>query len=314
MVWQAANETGSHEDHATLREQAADWVLRLEEAGPETRERLVAECEAWQATDPLRRQVLEQMQRMWSAVTPAPARRRRRAAGLGLLMLLAGVTGTQLPWNLWTADYRTAAGEIRDITLPDGSTLVLNSDSAIDIDYGDDRRRIRLERGELLVRVDEDPARRAFEVTTAHGAAVALGTRYGVRLDQAYTDITVHESRVRLLPRDAAAPGEILAGGQRARLTPGAVIRVVSARLQPPDWADRRLVFNDAPLAEVVERLGQYRQGWLLLDADLTHRHLRFTGVVPAEDSDAALSVLADALSLELRSVTPYLVWLHPSE
>jgi len=313
MARQAAAEAEHQEDLASIREQAAAWVLRLEEAGPEAREPVESECEAWQSADPRRRQVLGQMRQMWSAVAPA-RRRRRRAAGLGLVLLLAGAMGTQLPWNLWTADYRTAAGEIRDITLPDGSRVVLNSDSAMDLDYGNERRRVRLERGELLVTVEKDPAGRAFDVTTEHGAAAALGTRYGVRLDEGYTAVTVHESRVRLLPREAAERGVTLGGGQRAHLTPEAVTAVASGKPRTPDWAQRRLVFNDTPLDEVVERLAQYRPGWLMLDGELAGRDLRFTGVVPAEDSAAALAVLAGALSLEVRSVTPYMVWLQPSE
>ena len=313
MARQAVSETADDEDLATIREQAAAWVLRLEEAGPEERESVLSECEAWQEVDPRRRQVLGQMQQMWSAVAPAPPRR-RRAAGLGLVLVLAGVVASQLPWGLWGADYRTAAGEIRDITLPDGSRVVLNSDSAIHVDYGDDRRRIRLARGELLVTVDTDPGGRTFDVTTEHGAAAALGTRYGVRLEEAYTAVTVHESRVRLLPREDTGHGVTLGAGQRARLTPEAVTALASGKPRTPDWAQRRLVFNDTPLDEVVERLARYRPGWLMLDGELAGRNLRFTGVVPAEDSAAALAVLAGALSLEVRSVTPYMVWLQPSE
>jgi len=302
------------EDLAAIREQAAAWVVRLAEAGADTREHLQAECDAWQAADPRRRRVLEQMQEMWSAVHPGQKRRRRRAGALGLVLLLGAVIAGQLPWNVWTADYRTMAGEICNITLPDGSTVVLDSDSAMDVDYGEDRRGIRLERGELLVTVREDAAGRPFRVITEHGIAAARGTRYGVRLEEDHSVVTVHESRVRLVPREARDHGVILAAGQRARLTSAEVTDVESTERRLPDWADRRLVFNDVPLAEVVERLGQYRRGWLMLAGDLAGHDRRFTGVLPADDSDAALAVLADALSLRIRRVTPYLVWLQPQD
>jgi len=300
------------EDLATIREDAAAWILSLDEASPGQREDLEARCEAWQAADPRRRRVLRHMREMWSAVEPARHRSRRRAGILGGLALFAILTTALLPWQVWTADYRTAAGEIRDITLPDGSTVVLNTNSAIDVEYSDDRRRISLERGELLVTVRQDAAGRPFRVTTGQGAASALGTRYSVRLAADHTVVTVYESTVRLQPGDSGEPGRTLGAGQRARLKAAAVTGVGPAPRGLPDWAARRLVFNDTPLAEVVERLERYRPGWLMLAGGLTGRGMRFTGVVPADDSDAALGVLADAMALRVRRITPYLVWLEP--
>lgn len=105
MAEQDRKGSAAGEDLATIREQAAAWILTLHDAGPEWRERLQAECEDWQATDPRRRRVLVQMQQMWSAVEPG-RKRRRRTGALGLLVVFAVVLAAQLPWN---TDYRTAA-------------------------------------------------------------------------------------------------------------------------------------------------------------------------------------------------------------
>jgi len=312
MADRPATDSPAHEDLARIREQAADWIVRLEDAEAGQRERLQAQCEAWQAVDPRRRQVLAQMQQMWSAVTPAPARR-RRAAGLAVFLLLAGTLATQLPWESWTADYRTTAGEIREITLPDGSAALLDSNSAIDVDYGAGRRSVRLARGQLVVTVRPDPGERPFHVLTGHGSAVALGTRYSVRLEAQHAVVTVHESRVRLVPRTGGS-AKVLKAGERAVLEPDGVGHVEPAKRTLPDWTDRRLVFNDAPLSAVVERLARYRPGWLRLDDELSGRDLHFTGVLPADDSDTALAVLADALPLQIRRLTPYLVWVEPAD
>jgi len=300
--------TADAENLAAIREQAAAWILRLDNASHEERQRIQAECEAWQAVDPRRRRVLQQMQQMWSAVDPTRKRRRRNGA-LGLVLLLGALFAGQLPWQVWTADHRTAPGEIRSLRLPDDSVVVLNSDSAIDVNYSDDRRRIHLLRGELLATVHRDSSQRSFEVATAHGIAAALGTRYGVRLGEDHTIVTVHESRVRLIPHRAEAHSRTLGSGQKARLSADRVSRVESVTDRWPDWTEGRLIFNDVPLAEVVERLGQYRRGWLLLDRDpAADRH--FTGVLPATDSDKALALLAQSMSLKVRRVTPYLVWI----
>jgi len=311
MVAQADGGATTDEDLAAIREAAAAWIVCLDEAGPGEREQLHAQCEAWQAVDPRRRRVLAQMRRMWSAVDPARKRRHQRFGALGLLLVVA-LIGGQLPWNVWTADHRTAAGEIRELELPDGSSVVLNSDSAIDMAYGDGGREIRLQRGELLAIVRADAGERAFRVVTEHGTAAALGTRYGVRLHGDHTMVTVTESRVRL--EAAAGRSRVVEAGQRARLQPDRITDVEPAERRRPDWVDGRLVFNDAPLAEVVARLQRHRRGWLMLDGSLESAGLRFTGVVPADDSDAALAVLADALSLRVWRVTPHFAWLRPGE
>ena len=298
---QAANET----DLAGIRDEAAAWIVCLDEAGPDERERLEADCEAWLAGDDRRRRVLEQMRKLWSAVEPG-RKRRRRTAVTGLVVALAALLAGQVPWHGWTSDHRTAAGEIREVTLPDGSIALLDTATAIDVDYDDGARRIHLEHGRLLVKVRDNDA--PFRVMTEHGAATALGTRYGVRTAGDHAAATVYESRIRLVPRDAGDRAVTLAAGQRARLRRDEVRDIEPTKRGRPDWADGRLVFNDARLAEVIERLRRYRSGWLLLDDALAGDDRRFTGVLPAEDSDTALAVLADALSLRVQRFTPYVV------
>jgi len=299
--------TSHADDIEEIREQAADWILKLDQAEPAKRERLEAECRDWQAADPRRRRVLDQMARMWSAVEPAEGRR-RKAGVLGFLLVAAVVLAGQLPWDVWTADYRTAAGEIREIVLPDGSAVVLNTDSAIDVDYGDGRRIIVLEKGEMLVTVESDPDGPEFSVVTEYGQATALGTRYSVSRMPDHAVVTVYESSVRLEPGRAGDRAIALDAGQRARLSADRVSPPESVDPDLPDWIDRQLVFNDVALQDVVQRLRRYRRGWLLLDEDLSGTQLRFTGVLPADDSDAALRLLAESLTLEVERTTPYLV------
>ncbi len=294
----------ANDDIDAIRRQAADWIVRLDHADPEQRERIEAECQAWQAVDPRRRQVLEQMRRMWSSVNPVD--KRRKAGLLGVALLLAGLLATQMPWAVWTADYRTAAGEIRDIELPDGTSIVLNTASAIDFEQGGERRVVHLHRGELLVTVGAD--RRPFAVETGQGQAVAEGTRFAVRRTPECSIVNVYESSVRLLPGNAVGAEDTLTAGQRARLTEEGVTPLEPADRRLPDWADRQLVFNDVPLVDVIGRLERYRSGWILLDDALTDRALRFTGVLPATDSDAALALVAESLLLDVDKSTPYLV------
>ncbi|QVL42789.1 MAG: FecR domain-containing protein [Alcanivorax sp.] len=295
-----------------IRQQAAEWVVALQTAGADEHARLQAECDTWQAKDPRRRQVLEQIERMWQATEPAQARRRQRRrqlTGLGAV-LLAVLFGTQLPWAYWGADHRTAAGEIRALTLPDGSRLVLNSGSAIDLDYSDTTRTVELVRGELLATVAKAPDR-PFSVVTRDLTATALGTQYSVRLENGFTRVAVQESKVSVTPRHSDEQLE-LSAGQQADLNRDGVLARETIPSQRPDWADGRLAFSNAPLTDVVKRLAHHRPGLLTLDDALAQSPRRFTGVLPADDSDAALALLADTLNLEVRYLTPWYVTVRP--
>ncbi|ASK36062.1 iron dicitrate transport regulator FecR [Alcanivorax sp. N3-2A] len=295
-----------------IRQQAAEWVVALQTAGADERPHLQAECDTWQAQDPRRRQVLEQIRRMWQATEPTVERRRQRRrqlTGLGAALLLV-LAGAQLPWIYWTADYRTTAGEIRTLTLPDGSQVVLNSGSAIDVSYSDTTRTVELVRGELLATVAKAPDR-PFRVITRDLTATALGTEYSVRLEHGFTRVAVQESTVAVTPRDGG-DGLELSAGQQADLNGDGVIAREASPRQRPDWADGRLAFSNAPLTDVVERLARHRPGLLTLDDALANSPRRFTGVLPADNSDAALALLADTLNLEVRYLTPWYVTVRP--
>ncbi|MFD1693615.1 FecR domain-containing protein [Azotobacter chroococcum] len=84
-------------------------------------------------------------------------------AGLGLGGL--GLTRPGMPLDGLVADLSTATGERRRFVLTDGSSVLLNAQSRVDVDFGGGRRRLQLRRGALLAEVTAD-ARRPFVVET----------------------------------------------------------------------------------------------------------------------------------------------------
>jgi transmembrane sensor len=188
--------------------------------------------------------------------------------------------------------------------------VVLNSGSAIDLEFGDATRTVELVRGELLATVAKAPDR-PFQVVTRDLTATALGTEYSVRLEDGFTRVAVQESRVAVTPRHSDKQLE-LSAGQQADLNRDGVLARDATPSQRPDWADGRLAFSNAPLTDVIERLARHRPGLLTLDDALANSPRRFTGVLPADDSDAALALLADTLNLEVRNLTPWYVTVRP--
>lgn len=112
------------------------------------------------------------------------------------------------------ADLSTSVGERRELTLPDGSRLHLNSGSAVNIRYTSTQRLLQLVQGEVFIATARETGMpyRPFLVETAQGHAQALGTRYSVRQADGSTLVAVEEGAVRLMPRHGDANPVIRAG------------------------------------------------------------------------------------------------------
>ena len=294
-------------DHA--REQAAQWLILLD-ATPEPEPELQRELDAWLAADPLHRQMFDEMRQLWStAGRSRTAKRLRRRAGLAAICIGVALAASQLPWGYWAADHRTAVGEVRAFALPDGSLATLDSNSAIDVHFDGDGRRIELLRGAVLVEVPRSDGAARFIVTADEVDAEALGTRYAVRTTSSLTRVSVYESDVRVHAAQNAPidlkPGQAI---DIEAATPGVPYAISG---EAPNWASRRLVFNDALLSDVVDSLARYHPGLLRLSDTSAKADRRFTGVLPTDDSDAALALLARSLDLEIHRYTDYLVWIE---
>lgn len=240
--------------------------------------------------------------------------RRKALRTLTVLALggpLLGWLGYRLmPWPAWQADYRTAVGERRRIVLADGGVLVLDSDSAVDIVYDAAQRLIRLHAGRLLLTSAPDPARRPLRVGTVHGSAEALGTRFTVQLESAFTTVAVLDQAVRVTPAEAPVLARELKAGQQLRFDAAHLADSERADPAAGTWTDGSLLAVDMPLARLAAELGRYRHGVVTCDAAIAG--LKVSGAFPLDDTDRALALLADTFPVRLRRRTRYWVQLLP--
>ncbi|OIN44917.1 sensor protein, partial [Pseudomonas azotoformans] len=180
------------------------------------------------------------------------------AAGAAWLAKPLGVPLAEL-----TADIRTGTGERRTVKLDDGSELLLNAQSAADIQFDPQRRLVRLREGELLAKVAGDRIR-PFMIQTDQARLRAYGNR--------------------LLVRERAGQGQVVAlngaveidgqNGERLQLAAGHAVHYDRAGFGPVQassfgataWVDGFLQVRDRPLAEVIEALRPYHNGVLRLD------------------------------------------------
>ncbi|ODU97636.1 MAG: histidine kinase [Bordetella sp. SCN 68-11] len=214
------------------------------------------------------------------------------------------------PVQSMLAEHRTRRGERRDLLLPDGTRLVLDTDSAIDLRFTAQARDVLLRAGEVFIATAPDPRSaegrpsRPFSVHTRHGAVQAIGTRFAVRLSDERSMVSVDEGAVRVQPRLASAVR--LEAGQRAWFSETAVEPPTASIPGDPAWTRGLLVAERMRLRDFLAELGRYRSG--VLRCDPAVQDLIVSGVYPLDDTDLALSTLAHALPVRIDSVTRYWV------
>lgn len=325
-----------------IAERAAEWIVMLSADDAAEREHARQGFEDWKQADPrhaaqaagmeaLIGQVQAVREHTGGATRPAraalkaafaPDRKRGRGKRLGavLAIALALVLPACLALSLYAwppsyllADLRTATGQWETRTLPDGTHVTLNSASAVNLRYDEQRRAIELVQGEILVDVAKD-ATRPFLVETRDGSIRALGTRFVVARQDDATVLSMIESKVsvqtarqRMTNSDDAME---VSAGERVRITPGhiAPIGTIDSRSIADAWRFHQLVVNDRPLTEVLDDLARQRRGRLQYDrAQL--EDIRVTAVLPLDDTDRALQLLViNFPHLRIRTITPYLV------
>lgn len=227
-----------------------------------------------------------------SEVTFAPRARRtprRRGWQQGLAATLAVLALGSLAWGSWQltgreqATYASTVGEIRTVTLPDGSTATLSSDSRLDVRISRGERHLALTRGEAFFDVAHD-TRRPFVVDTDGRRVAAVGTRFSVRRDPGEIRVVVTEGKVRLEsragPDGRAQPVSLLPAGSVATAGRNGVL-VRSLPLADAEryleWRDGFLTFDDTSLAEAAAEFNRFNTRKLEL-GDATVADLRVGG------------------------------------
>ncbi len=234
-----------------------------------------------------------------------PSRRRWLVGGgLALAAGLAGVSLAPLARRLG-ADFATGVGERRDIALPDGSRVLLNTDSTLSVDFTAGRRLVTLSRGEAFFTVARDPAR-PFVVAAATARAEALGTAFGVRLDTAAVDVAVATGLVGL------GNAQLKAGESgRFDLATGVVTKGGGVDLSLA-WRQGQLVVDRWPVTRVLDELGRYHQGRILLrDGDLGRRPV--SGVYDLNRPAEAVRAVVAAAGGRVTELTPWLLVVSPT-
>lgn len=222
-------------------------------------------------------------------------------AGLAASVIAAGAIAWQFCERPTAVHYTTAVGEQRSVTLPDGSTLLLNTDSDVRVELSRHLRRVELMRGEALFSVSHDPGR-PFAVHALRGVTTAVGTQFDVEIVSTGAAVSVLEGTVTVGGGDAgiAAPAAVAvpagrgvgytATGMVSPLRPAEINRIQG-------WRAQRIVFNDIPLRDALAEYNRYRRTPIVLaDPALGSHHIN--GVFRIGDEAAFLGAMEQGLHL----------------
>ncbi|WP_407729390.1 FecR family protein [Pseudomonas helleri] len=243
------------------------------------------------------------MQRYLSQMNVSRRHRLARwSSGLAVaacLLLMVGVFAGWQPmrWlNDLGADYVSAPGQVRTLTLADRSEVTLGADSAIAVNFSGNERHVELRRGVAFFHVTHTG--QPFVVDADGGEARVLGTEFEVRLQPGGAQVTVLSGRVGV-KADKQAPQQILTADQQVAYAAGTadtVHRVDS--LAQLGWRTGWLTYYKTPLADVVADLKRYYPGQIvLLNAQLGER--RISGSFPSQDPQTVINSLQGVLGFE---------------
>lgn len=315
-----------------IQDAAGDWLARRQEPASPDVERAFA---VWLDADPRHRIAYAQAERHWqdsSLLADSDVGRTRKlvrapflmrhsthvaAASLGVVVLL-GIGGVGLlryesPLELVSpaqaATYETALGEIRTISLADGSQLTLDTATRVRITFSASERKVSLERGRARFRVAPD-GKRPFTVTIPGGTVVARSTLFDVSVESGSPVVAVIEGRVDLTSTSDAAfrPARTLAAGQTADMVNADTPRpTLSTETQ---WVSGMLALDGGPLGEAVAAINRYNRIQIRL-AEPELARLSVAGAFQVRNPDAFARAVAATFGLGIDRSDPGVLLLR---
>lgn len=326
---------------------AAGWLVRRQDGLDAEAE---AEFLAWLAASPAHAPALDQLERLMGRVERLPRESvallqaglsdadhmhrpaapdcaravrppwwRRMAPSMATVALLCvAVVSGAWSWDRWynqptfSQTFITARGEQRQIDLPDGSHVWLDTETRADIALYRSRREVRLPQGQAHFAVHADPGQ-PFDVLSGALRITVVGTRftvrntpYGLRSDG--VGVVVEEGKVRVTPLHDAQQAVLLTAGQTVNVDAGGhlgevALTAASTAKDAGAWREGRVNFAGVTLAQAVAEFERYGDTGLLL-RDPRVAALRVRGSFDLHRVDAFASALPQVLPVRLRPAT----------
>ena len=311
-------------------DEAMRWASQFDRLSKSER----AEFERWLAASELHKPRFENARREWEMlgvftqlqddpetlrevedlVAPRRTTQRRRYSFVAAAAATVAAVAISIVWQMrfnHDATYATPIGQQLTVKLPDESTILLNTDTNVDVSYTKQGRVVRLLHGEAHFQVAHDPAR-PFIVTARNGLVRAVGTAFTVYVREQQVEVTVTEGQVEIsqkpdVPDESVAIAGLLKNGDAPvnRLTEGHnatfsdTVEEVAV-VDPTElarklaWHSGWLEFDNRMLGEIVAELNRYTVDTIVIEDPALELHRVRLLRGKANDIDEILQVLDD--------------------
>jgi transmembrane sensor len=301
------------------RDAAALFIARRAEGLTTSEQQLL---DTWLAKDEVNRRVFESADRAWQSFSetqgdeilaamrahalaqrPRTWQQWRPVAAVAVLFVVIGAALFVFRPGSQTAapiQYASAHGEVKELQLPDGSSMTLDADSAAVGTFDAEGRTVELKRGRAFFAVMPDPSR-PFAVTAADRRVIAVGTRFDVDIAADVLTVTLFEGHVRIETVDAAVASVTLEPGQKyVRRAGSATIQTIGAASEnAASWRSGLINFNNQPLAEAAAVMNRYSLEQIVIhDPDVAS--IRLSGQFRAGDTSRFAETLAEVHRLKV--------------
>ncbi len=295
-----------------LSDQAIEWLVRLNSGHA-----LPADHDAfhaWRSQSGDHEQAAREAEQLWETIGVAGGRvqarqrneprgraSRRTVLGMGVAGLIGfGLVETGLVRTSMFADYSTAIGERKRITLADGSAVELNARSALSVSYSSTQRLVSLIEGQATFRVRQEITR-PFTVRAGVGRSLVDRGVFDVDMRPDSVVVTTIEGHTEVFTDRAGDVKTVADANQRIRYGLDGISTAAEATDIDVETAWRRgkLIFNVRPLADVVAEIERYRRGRIVLVGSGLQQ-MSVTGVFDINEPGSILETIRDTLAVRV--------------
>lgn len=305
-------------------EQAVAWFIKLR--GNDVTAADWAHFDRWVSQSESRRQAFNELCEMWGDPDlikvlehgteekhRQPQRKENRLSrNLKIPLLMAACLALLFPFykqcQIWLyADFVSALGERKTVHLEDGTTVMLNTDSAIDIEYENRLRKVVLLKGEAFFDVQPDVSR-PFSVQAGHSYTKVLGTRFFVQREHGLDEVRVLSGRVEVSQLADSKISAVIHDKDTLIVDDSGLGQAVQlASNLPVSWINGYLTFEEENLSDVIKQIYRYRHGFVFFEnPDL--RNLKINGRLSLTEPEDMLRVLQTTLDIKITFYSDWLV------
>lgn len=281
----------------------------------------------WHDADPIHAEQWRRAEAIWAELTRLdteptrkPSRLPRRSVtwmAMAACVILAATLlpqgGTPAPNAPTVLTVASPDGD-RRVELADGSVAIMRKGSRLAFGDFTKARQVRLLQGEAHFTVSKRSPK-PFFVHAGRVSVRDIGTAFFVGLASSGIQVRVTEGQVEVsAPTSPTATSQpkrqLLVEGQQATVSvlsptePDAPFIATTSEATTPasavgEWRSRRLHFDRAPLADVVEQLNRYNVRQLRL-ADAAIGQILLSGTLQSDNLEAFARLLADGFELHV--------------